>query len=304
VTPRVSVVIVSYHSREPLGRCLESLARAAVRVPLETIVVDNAPGDGTVEWLGAAWPDVRVIANPDNAGFTRGVNQGLAVATGAALLVLNPDCEVEDGALERLLAALAADPRAAAVAPALVDAAGKVARSCGRFPGAWSLWCDHFGLASAFPDSALFGAYKYGGTPMARLDVVDWASGAALLVSREAYATLGGLDEGLFMYMEEVDWCRRAAHAGLHIRYVADARVLHVGQLSSRTTPGPSYLHNLRSRVYYYRKHHGSAAALYAALVMQASLAAKWVVTRLARGARSAMVYRDGMAAVWEAAWR
>ncbi len=106
------------------------------------------------------------------------------------------------------------------------------------------------------------------------------------------------------MYMEEVDWCRRASRAGWRIRYVHDARVRHVGQQSARTAPGPSYLHNLRSRVYYFRKHLGPAAAAYAAALLQASLAVKWGVARVAHGARSAMVYRDGMAAVWEAAWR
>ena len=305
MTPRLSVVIVSFHSRDSLSCCLESIARDAGAVPCEVIVVDNASRDGTVEWLAAAHPRVRAIENTDNAGFTRGVNQGLAAARGEALFVLNPDCELLPGAIERLLATLAAEPALAAVAPALVDDRGRVARSCGRFPTLWTLLADHFGLARAFPGSRLFGGYKYGGRAMDTLGRVDWASGAALLVTRAAWERLGGLDERIFMYMEEVDWCRRAAAAGLGVRYVPEARVVHVGQQSSRRAPGPSYLHNLRSRVYYFGKHHGPFAAFAAKLILAGSLALKCLASRVSPARRDASAtYAAGLTAVRTAAWR
>lgn len=305
MTPRLSVVIVSFHSREALVPCLESIERNAGGVTYEVIVVDNASQDGAVEWLAAAHPAVRVIENSVNAGFTRGVNQGLMLARGEALFVLNPDCEVLPGAFDRLLEALAFDPTLAAAAPALVDARGRLARSCGRFPNLWTLLADHFGLASAFPGSPLFGGYKYGGRPMESLDRVDWASGAALLVTRDAFERVGGLDEHLFMYMEEVDWCRRAAAAGLGVRYVHDARIVHVGQQSSLRVPGQTYLHNLRSRVYYFRKHFGPIAALAAKGILVASLALKWLTSQVSPARREASaIYAAGLEAVREAAWR
>lgn len=300
--PRVSVVIVSFRSREPLGRCLESLERCRAALALEAIVVDNASGDGTVEWVGHAHPWVETIANPANEGFTRGVNRGVARARGDAVLVLNPDCEVAPGALEILLAALERDPALAAVAPALPGDDGAAARSCGRFPSLWWLACDHLGLAAAFPHTALFGGYKYGERPMASLSDVRWASGAALLIPIRVWHEVGGLDENIFMYMEEVDWCRRAAARGLRVRYVPGAVVRHAGGQSSRQVPGETYLHNLRSRVYYFRKHLGPGAALAAKAILAASLALKWAVSLPAHSRRVVTrVYAAGLAAVWAA---
>jgi len=304
MNPSVSFVIVGYHSCDALGPCLESIERHA-GMPVETIVVDNASGDGTVEWLASAHPAVRVVANDANVGFTRAVNQGLALARGDALFVLNPDCELLPDALPRLVHALRNGRFVGAVAPALVDPRGRVARSCGRFPDLWTLACDHFGLASAFPQSPLFGRYKYGERTQGSLELVGWASGAALLLSRAAYREIGGLDEAIFMYMEEVDWCRRAVLSGFGIRYVPGARVVHVGQQSSRRVPGQTYLHNLRSRVYYFRKHHGPAAAWTARAILVASLAAKWIASHVGRERRDASaIYAAGIGAVREAAWR
>jgi GT2 family glycosyltransferase len=302
VIPRVSVVLVGYRSRGVLPACLESLARCARRVPLEVVLVDNGSEDGTAEWLAASWPGVRVLANPDNRGFTRGVNQGLAVALAPSLLLLNPDCRIEPDDLERLLAAAADDPALAAVAPMLVDERGVPVRSCGRFPSLWSLCCEHLGLARWFPESRVFGAYKYGGVALADLDRVDWGSGAALLLSRRAYQSLGGLDERIFMYMEEVDWCRRARLAGLEVRFVPGARVVHTGQHAARQVREASYLHNLRSRVYYFRKHHGHGTAAVAKAILATSLLGKWLATRIgASHAGEPRVYARGLEAVWAA---
>jgi GT2 family glycosyltransferase len=302
MTPRVSVVIVSYRSRAALEACLQSLTECARPVPLEVIVVDNASQDGTWQWVAARHPRVRLIANPDNRGFTRGVNQAVAAARAETLLLLNPDCELRPEALIAWERALADRPRAAAVAPVLVDGDGRVARSCGRFPDLWTLACDHLGLARAFPGSTWFGGYKYGGRPVERLDRVDWASGAALLIPRAAWRAIGGLDEQLFMYMEEVDWCRRAARLGWEVRVAPEVRVVHVGQQSSMQAPAESYLHNLRSRVVYFRKHFGGRAARAAQLILLASLALKWAVSRLGRRASEwARVYSAGMGVVWAA---
>jgi GT2 family glycosyltransferase len=208
-------------------------------------------------------------------------------------------------ALEHLLDALASKPRFAAVAPALLDGEGKVARSCGRFPSLWTLLCDHLRLIYLFPESRLFGGYKYGGRAMDSLSHVDWASGAALLIPREAWREIGGLDEEIFMYMEEVDWCRRAARAGWRVHYVPAARIIHHGQQSSRRVPVETYLHNVRSRVYYFRKHHGPFAAVAAAGILGLSLFLKWLATLPARHRRShARMYAAGLRAVWTISWR
>ncbi len=298
--PRVSVVIVSYRSRESLAECLPALQACRGRVPLEVIVVDNASGDGTEEWVRATHPWVRVIAAGANEGYSRGINRGVAVATGDAFLILNPDCIVTPGSLESLLAATGQRADLAAAAPALADEHGRVMRSCGRFPSLWTLVCDHLGPVRWFPNSHAFGGYKYGERSMASLGDVDWASGAALLVPRTAWERTGPFDGNIFMYMEEVDWCRRAATAGLRVQYVPAATIVHYGQRSSSLVPGATYLHNLRARVYYFRKHHGRLAAGCAQLVLIASLLGKWSVTALRGGLGHAHVYALGLRAVWE----
>jgi N-acetylglucosaminyl-diphospho-decaprenol L-rhamnosyltransferase len=301
VRPRVSVVIVSFRCPEYLERCLAALAACRDRIPLEVLVIDNASGDGTAEWLERAHPWVHGIPNPDNRGFSRGVNQGLSQALGESLLVLNPDCEVTAESLERLLVALETDPSLAAVAPVLLDGNGRVSRSCGRFPTLWTLVCDHLNLATRFPDSELFGGYKYGGRDMDSLDRVDWACGAALLIARSAYEAIGGLDERIFMYMDEVDWCRRANLAGRYVRFVPEAQFVHHGQRSARQLPRETYLHNLRSRVHYFRKHRGPPVAFLAQGILSLSLVLKWAVRLLPATRRDeARIYAAGLRAVWE----
>jgi len=302
VTLRVSVVIVSYRSRESLAQCLPSLAACREKILLEVIVVDNASGDDTVAWIRAQHPWVRVVENLRNEGYACGVDRGVEHATGQVLLVLNPDCVVPRHGLERLVGALEADSRLAAVAPALLDDTGQVARSCGRFPTLWSLICDHLGPVSLLPNTALFGGYKYGGRPMEALRDVDWASGAALLIRRSAWDQIGELDRNIFMYMEEVEWCKRAAARGYAVRYVPYARFVHYGQRSSCQVPTRTYLHNLRARVYYFRKHHGRWAAEGARWILIVSLIAKWLVTALRGGLERARVYALGLRAVWEPA--
>ena len=300
--PSVSVILVSYRSRAVLGPCLESLATCELRVPLEVIVVDNDSQDGTVQWLEREHPTVRVIANPHNRGFASAVNQGLAVAEAEYVLLLNPDSLVDAAGLERLIATLASDLSCAVAAPQLLDDDGTPARSCGRFPTLWTLACEHLWLSRLFPRARWAAGYKYAGTPLETLDEVGWASGAALLIPRRALRLVGPLDAGFFMYMEEVDWCLRAHQAGFRIRYVHDAVFTHTGQHASKGSEGRTYLHNLRSRVRYFRKHHGPFAAAVAKLILGMILVAKWVSVRLgARGAEASTVYVRGLEAVWAA---
>jgi N-acetylglucosaminyl-diphospho-decaprenol L-rhamnosyltransferase len=300
MTPRVSVVIVSYRSRESLALCLPSLERCRARVPLEVIVVDNASGDGTAEWTRAQHGWVEVVASESNEGFARGVARGTRRARGDLLLVLNPDCEVSPEALERLLRESERHPRLAAVAPALRDGSGRPTRSCGRFPTLWSLVCDHLGLAGWLSRTALFGGYKYGERPAETLHVVDWASGAALLIPRAAWERVGDFDRDIFMYMEDVDWCRRAAALGLEVHHVPEAAFVHHGQRSASQVPHETYLHNLRARVHYFRKHHGSRAAGAARAILRTSLVAKWIVAALGGGRARARVYALGLSALQE----
>lgn len=302
VPPVVSVVIVNLGSRDALHGCLESLRAAATEFPLEVIVVDPASDDGAREWLAAAYPEVCCASDLGPVDFTHGVNLGATLATGEFLFLLSPECEVSGPALRRLVGAGRSLPDLAAVAPMLVNGAARVTRSCGRFPDSWTLFCDHSGLAARFPGSPWFGRHQYGGRPMESLDRVDWASGAALLIPRTAWLAVGGLDERIFTYWEEVDWCRRAARQGLRVHFQPQARIVHRERRASRPAPGEAYLHALRSRVGYFRKHGGAAAAAVAKGILLLSLALQWAASLAGRaGKAGARTYAAGVEAVWAA---
>ena len=306
VHPRISVVIVVSGSPQPLMRCLDALEQCRDRVALEAIVVDHSPDDACAEPVRTRFPWVEVVDGAESRGYTFGVNRGFSRAR--APLMLSPDCRVTSESLERLIRAMACEPELAAAAPALPDRHGIPARSYGRFPGLWALVCDQFGLARAFPDSPLFGHHRYGGRRFETLEYVDWASGAALLIPLALWRKLGGLDENLLVSMEDVDWCRRAAAAGHRVRYVPAARVTHFGRDSARSIPEDAYLQHLRSRVYYFGKHHGAATALAARTILSAGLMVRLVAAALLPGARTdepangprpARVYAAGLGVVW-----
>jgi hypothetical protein len=309
MNPRVSVVIVHAAAEARLAACLDALELCREQVALEAIVVDQVCDEAALEPVRRRFPWVEVVPAADHRGFTFGVNRGFARARADAVLMLSPDCRITPAAMVRLLRALQSEPTLAAAAPALPDSFGLPARSCGRFPNLWTLLCDQFGLARAFPDSPLFGRYRYGGRGIESLDYVDWASGSALLIPRALWLELGGLDENLMLSLEEVDWCRRAARAGHRVRLVPAARITQPGREAARGTSDDAYLHHLRSRVYYFRKHHGAAVALAARAILSAGLLLRWAGTALprARGDRArdgrhagrARNYAAGLGAVW-----
>lgn len=309
MTPRVSVVIVHSVAESRLASCLDALELCRTHVALEAIVVDQVGDEVALDPVRQRFPWVEVLPAADRRGFTFGINRGFAAARAEAVLMLSPDCKITPEALVRLLRALQCEPGLAAAAPALPDRLGLPARSCGRFPGLWTLVCDQLGLAGAFPDSTWFGRYRYGGRGVESLEYVDWASGAALLIPRALWLGLGGLDENLFVSLEEVDWCRRAARAGHRVRMVPAARITQPGREPGRATSHEAYLHHLRSRVYYFRKHHGKATALAARAILSAGLLLRWAGALLSRARRGPVLrpgdsvrarnYAAGLGVVW-----
>jgi hypothetical protein len=258
----LSIAIVSYHTRDLLARCLASIQDAPPAGSYEIIVLDNASGDGTVEMLRAQDPDVRVIASDTNLGFAAGVNRALAQAQGETLVILNPDTEVRAGALDALAGFLRDHPEAGAVGPRLVGPAGELELSCHAFPSLGRALSGQLGLARLFPRSRLFGAYNMTWWDHAQARRVDWISGACLVVTRRAWDAVGPLDEGYFMYFEDVDWCRRLVPAGLQCWVLPAAEIMHHEAASWRQTGPPRVLASQRAAFRYFRKHHGRPAEI------------------------------------------
>lgn len=260
-TPGLSVIIVSWNVRELLRRALTTAqASWGARPGLELIVVDNASQDGSPEMLRAEFPQVRLIANAANLGFTRGNNQGLDIAAGEYLLLLNPDTEILADALPRLVDYLAAHPGVGMVGPQLLNPDGSVQASRRRFPTLPILFCESTWLQGITPRRWLRRFYVED-RPDDAEQAADWITGAAMLTRRGVVAQVGGLDEGFFMYSEEVDWCRRIRAAGWDVRYYPAARIIHhEGQSSAQVAPA-RHIYFQSSKIRYTRKYHGALAA-------------------------------------------
>jgi GT2 family glycosyltransferase len=265
----LTVVVVNWNVRDLLRRCLYSLLGNGDRqgdVPRpEVIVVDNASVDGSPQMVRDEFPRVRLIANEENRGFTAANNQGLALATqpgrgedrGRYLLLLNPDAEVVGDALETMVDYMEAHPRVGALGPRLYYPDGRQQSSRRRFPTLVTALVESTVIQEWWPDNRFLRRYYMAGTDDGAIQPVDWLVGACLLVRREAYEQVGGLDESFFMYSEELDWCRRIKEAGWDIIYLPTATVIHHEGKSSEQVVPARHIHFQSSKVRYFAKHHG-----------------------------------------------
>ena len=256
-TPDVTALIVTWRSRELLERCLAALDRhAPTGRAMEIVVVDNDSRDGTVEYLRDARPDVRLLANEENVGYTRANNQGLAIARGRQILLINADAFLTAGAADALLAALESDPRVAVAGPRLAFGDGSWQRwTAGREPSLVAAANHYLFLERLSP--RLRGLYLGADTREAR--TVDWVSSACMVVRADAMRAVGGMDERLFTYMDDVDLCRRLRERGWLVRYDPRAQVTH---LMGGGTGGIASAAAIRSFNAYFARRHGRGAAL------------------------------------------
>ncbi len=257
--PLLSVIIVSWNVRDLLRACLRSLAAQTPPFPLETIVVDSGSQDGTVEMVRAEFPAVRLVARPDNVGFALGNNLGLALAQGEFLLLLNPDTELRPHALEQMIAYLQAHPEVGLLGPELLYPDGSHQSSRRRFPTLLTALFESTWFQPYAPRRLLTHYYALD-LPHDTTHEVDWVVGACLCTRRAVVAQVGGLDEGYFMYSEELDWQRRIQTAGWRIVYHPAAQVVHhVGKSSEQATTA-RHIRFHRAKLRYFRRHHGPTA--------------------------------------------
>lgn len=256
--PLVSVVVVNWNTRELLARCLESI-RPAAGIACEMIVVDNGSTDGSQAMVRERFAPARLLANADNVGFAQASNQGAAAARGDYVLLLNSDAQLLDGALAALVELAAAQPKAAAVGARLLDIDHTFQASHGRFPTLGRELLILSGIGRL-----LYGGWYPSSGPDEQLgpQPVEWVGGACMLLRRAAFDAVGGLDEGYFMYAEEMDLCYRLRAAGWEVWYQPAATVLHVGSASSVLHAPRREALLYRGRVRFFRKHHGAWKAV------------------------------------------
>jgi len=256
----LSVVILNWNVCDLLRQCLISLTIVPCPLSTEIIVVDNASSDDSVSMVSAEFPGVRLIVNTTNRGYTGGNNDGIAAAAGRYVLILNPDTQVMSDALSTLVAYADAHLDVGLVAPQLLNPDGSVQSSRRRFPTlatalSESTWLQSVALRGVLRD------YYVLDRADDETQEVDWAVGACLLVRRQVIQQVGVLDEGFFMYSEEMDWCRRIQQAGWKIVYLPQAQVIHHVGKSSDQVVAQRHIYFQTSKVRYFRKHHGKWTA-------------------------------------------
>lgn len=256
--PDISIIILTWNVRDLVRACLQSLPLNDPTI--EVIVVDAASADDTAEVVRREFPSVTLLASTENLGYTRGNNLGLRQARGRYLFVLNPDTELVGPALTRMRDYLEANPQVGALGPQVLYPGGAVQSTRRRFPTLATGFFESTWLRSLAPRS-LMRRYYAQDLPDEAVAEVDWVVGAALFVRRTAYEEVGGLDEGFFMYSEELDWCRRLKAAGWQVVYFPPAQVIHHEAQSSAQVPAATHIRFNTSKVRYYRKYHGALAA-------------------------------------------
>ncbi|NIM24651.1 MAG: glycosyltransferase [Armatimonadetes bacterium] len=267
------MVIVNFKARDFLRSCLRSFFAEAQGLETEVFVVDNASHDGSLEMVEGEFPAVHLIEARENLGFSRANNLALRKCSGEKVLLLNPDTEIQPGALQEMAAFLDSHFEAGAVGPRLVDENGKEQPSGRPFPTPWGWFLMQTGIDARFARNEIS---KEGGDPqqMSGGEAVDWISGACLMLRKDALQNVGLLDERFRLYSEEVDLCYRLKQAGLEVYYLPTAEVVHYGSISAAASQGKDfsrgllYSSYLTSKLAFFRKHYGFWQAFLARCLM------------------------------------
>ncbi len=227
--PDLSIIIVCWNSIPDLQRCLPALPGSCRGHRCEVILIDNGSAEDPTDLARSLLPDAVCLRNSGNAGFAAANNQGIRIARGRYVVLLNPDTMVHEGAFDHLLEFMDGNPRVWACGPALLNGDGSPQRTGVAFPGLWNLFVESLFLDRLFPESRMFGSHRELYADMHSPRQVDFVQGSCLLVRRSAIEAVGGLDESFFMYFEETDWCKRIRQSGGQVWIVPAARVVHFG---------------------------------------------------------------------------
>ena len=261
---KLSVVIVTWNSAADIEACIDSINFGS---EFEVIVVDNASSDATRDKL-SRYHHLRLVANGSNCGYARANNQGIKLATGEYVLLLNPDTRVELGALDALSRYLDERPELGAVAPRLIYQDGTTQFSIRSLPTSASLFWELIGLARLFPKSRSFGRWKMKYFDYSRTAEVEQPMASCLMVRRTVLDLLAGMDERFPMFYNDVDLSKRMANAGWKTVYVADARVVHRHGASTKQVRAEMIRESHRSAFRYLRKHDRSGVFWLKAVVL------------------------------------
>lgn len=284
---QLTVIVVNYNVEYFLQQCLESVQQASKGLEIETIVVDNASKDGSVELLKEKFSDFTLVLNEENVGFSKANNQGIAQAQGRYVLLLNPDTIVEENSFGKVINYMDAHPEAGGLGVRMIDGKGNFLPESKRgLPKPMVAFYKIFGLSRIFPRSKRFGQYHLGHLSEFETNEIDILSGAFMLMRKEALDKVGLLDEDFFMYGEDIDLSYRIQQGGYKNIYFPETTIIHYKGESTKKSSVNYVFVFYRAMIIFAKKHFsGNNAWLFsflinAAIYFRASLA---IITRVIR---------------------
>ena len=249
----LSIIIVNWNTKDLLLQCLKSVYKAVKEMETEVIVIDNGSQDGSRIEVTGTFPAVQLIENSKNLGFAKAANQGLRKASGRYALLLNPDAQVKEGAIDRMCSFMDAHPEAGVVGTQLLNADGSKQNSIANFPSLATELLNKSLLRRLFPDR-FPGKERDYPEPVE----VDSVIGAGMMVRRDTMEQVGLLDEGYFLFLEETDWCYRMKKTGWKIYHVPRAEIYHFQGKSAEREKNRARVEYYRSRYHFFKKNRGS----------------------------------------------
>lgn len=259
----LSVIIVNWNVKDLLRDCLKSVYAHSQNLAMEVFVVDNNSSDRSADMVKGEFPGVRLIENDRNLGFATANNQAIRQSAGKYVLLLNPDTVVLDDALAELVGFMESHPDVGVVGPVVLNPDGTVQLVCGRhFHTVFSEFCALAKLSEWFPGNRVFGRHLMGYWSHRDTRQVDMVSGACMMVRRQAIDEVGLMEERLFLYAEEPDWCYRMIARGWKVYLDAGAAIIHCGGQSTEKSSANLGIESVKGKHLFFLKHNGKLSGL------------------------------------------
>ncbi len=276
---KLSIIIVNYKVSHLLEKCLEKIQETEFSENYEIVVVDNDSDDGSQEMVSEKFPEVVFIQNSKNVGFARAVNKGVTQSRGEYILLLNPDTELHDGALSALISFYQDHPDAGVVGGKIINTDGSFQKQCRRnIPRPMPALFRLSGLNRLFPETALATAYELPVDGINSPHAVEAVSGALLCSPRKIWDEIGAMDEGYFLYGEDLDYCYRVMKAGYTNYYCPGAVAHHHHGASRKKRPVRTLWHTHYAMHRFYKIHLAGDGSILLKCCIISSIWVRWLI--------------------------
>ena len=233
----VSIVIVSFNTKSLVENCIQSIIEQSINIRYEIIVVDNASSDGTAELIQSLFVNITLIQNSVNKGFAAANNQGITIAKGEYVLLLNSDTIILNNALDKVHSFIEKHSEISIIGCRQLFESLKLQPSCRSFPTIWNILTEASFLYVVLNKTKLFGSYYMTYFKYDRILKVDVVMGSFMFIRKKVFEQIGLLDEKFFFYSEETDFCYRAAQKKYFTYFYPDAEIIHIGGGSTQNLP-------------------------------------------------------------------